>query len=125
MRLQGCNARYRLGYALFGLSSWLELEYVTWQPGARSAASAREVGRMSPIAWLSETTQLQANADGSTTLTLTVDVQARGGLLFPLLDRVVRSRVKRLVEQSQQALKQQIEAEPTRLPTRMALPLAA
>jgi hypothetical protein len=106
------GTRFRVVYRALGLPTWIELEYSVWLPPERSAVRAERFSRGSPVAWLGGSWHFHDNGDGSTGWTTVVNMHLHGGLLSPVLERIfVRGYFQRLTAQSQQNLKQLIEAE--------------
>jgi uncharacterized protein YndB with AHSA1/START domain len=82
----GKGGRIRTAYGLLG---WVEIEYTTWEPAARSAVKSVAVSRGNAIASLAASWTLRANADGSTTWKTQLLIRGGGGRLGPLLERLL------------------------------------
>lgn len=108
----GRGARIRNHYNLFGLRSWIDLEYITWEPPRRAAVRMVGGGRGGVAARMGGSWQYQAHPDGSTTWTTRFNATTRGGPLAPLLQRVLILWMARpATEESARRLKRLVEAE--------------
>jgi hypothetical protein len=106
------GSRVRLTYRWLLARSWLELEYIVWNPPERSAVRAERLSPGNLFSSLSGSWHFTDNGDGTTGWTTVLNVRLRGGLVAPLLERIfVRGSLARLTMRSQETLKRLVEAE--------------
>ena len=115
------GTRLRMTYSWL-LRSWLEVEYIVWNPPERSAVQSVRCSPGSPIRSMSRSWHLHDNGDGTTGWTTVLTLRAGGPLALPAA-LFLTSSLTRLVERGQQNLKQLIEAEYEPPPTPVPLPL--
>jgi uncharacterized protein YndB with AHSA1/START domain len=107
----GKGARLRNAYRILGIPSWMELEFVSWQPPFRSGVRTVAVNRGSLVDSVGGSWRLDQHADGSTTWRTRIQVSVRGGILAPLVIRLFNGMFQRMTEQSLHNVKRIVEAE--------------
>jgi carbon monoxide dehydrogenase subunit G len=109
---KGKGTRFRIVYGALGVRSWVEIEYVTWDPPRRSGVRTVGFSRASLFKSAAGSWHFHHNEDGSTTWTTKVSMSMRGGRLAPLFEKVfIGWYFTRLTIKSQENLKRLIEAE--------------
>ena len=108
----GRGTRFRVTYSVLGVRSWVEAEYVTWDPPRRSGVHAVAFSRGSPFKAAAGSWTFEECGDGSSTWTTKVSMSMHGGFLAPLLERVVVGwYFRRLTEKSARNLTRLTEAQ--------------
>jgi hypothetical protein len=110
----GRGTRFRITYRVLGVRSWVETEYVTWDPPRRSGVHAVGFNRGSLFKSAAGSWSFIANSDGTMTWTTKVNIAMRGGPLSPLVERIaIGWYFRRLTERSARNLKLLVETEYT------------
>lgn len=92
------------------LRSWIDLEYIVWNPPERSAVQSVRCSPTSVIRSLGRSWHLHDNGDGTTGWTTVVTLRSGGPLALPGAI-FLKGYLTGLIERGQQNLKRLIEAE--------------
>ena len=116
------GTRVRVIYNWLLVRSWIELDYIVWNPPERSAVQSMRCSSGSVIRSMSRSWHLHDTGDGTTGWTTVVTLRAGGPLALPAA-LFLKGYLTGVIERGQQNLKRLIEAEyePPPVPAPVAL----
>ena len=84
----GKGSKFRITYRVFGITFWVENEYIVWKPRERSGIRATRFSRPTFFTNAAGSWHFRDNGDGSSTWTTIVSLSMVGGPLAPLFEKV-------------------------------------